>query len=956
MNVDDRGRPGLPDGEANDRFGNRLLYVAAPSSRPARRRLRSAGLPVPLTSFVGREDAEQAVMARLQASELLTLTGPAGVGKTRLALEVAADLSADGITVAFVDLALVSNRGSVLPAVAASVGLGDDPRQRLPDAVAAHARGRTLVLVLDNCEHVLASCAAAAEALLRACDTLRVLATSRERLGAAGEAVWLVPPLSLPAEGRAVLPEAFVGSEAVRLFCERAAALQPGFLPTPDNVEAIVDICRRLDGNPLAIELAAARVVALPPAEIAARLDQPLRLLAMAKRTGAARHQSLGAALESSWVLLSPVEQLLLARLSVFPSGFNGAAAGAVCGGGAVGSEEVVDVLGALVDKSLVVAEVVPGQARYRLAGILRHFAAAKLAAAGEAELVAERHAAWCAAAVEQASGDGDGRGWAERVAVHHADIAAALSWAVSAGRAATAVRLGMAQVALCRAGGDQAAAREWLQRMATLSAGAPAPLRASVLCEAAREATASGDLTLARHRVEEAVAVARQADDLASLARALACSGFVSVLAGDPPGLAVVADGVALARSAGDAACLADALSAAASAHLLVGDTAAARAASSECRDVARKAANRAALTNAVLVCGQVALARGDYESAEADLTAALALAHDVADAHAAALALASLGDIARLRGHDDAAEERFAECLRVAGEAPAPVPSAMALLGLAHLVLDSGATGRARGYAEQALALARTHALAHLVSRCLTARARAAQGAGDDEAVQPLLEEALVVARNCGDKAGEAEALEELARTVARRGEHRRADTVHRQALAIRGRIGDPAAAADSLEALGALAVARGDFATAARRFGAAQALRQHHGCARRERYRREHEQAVALARHELADCFDDAWTAGSALTLDGAVAEATRYGKRRKRPSTGWEALTPAEREVAILAARGMPSQGIAQELVVSRRTVDTHLHHAYTKLGITRRAELGQFVRSEDDEPT
>lgn len=927
-------------GAVRDRNG---LRVADPAELRPGRPARRGRLPVPLSSFVGRDEAKQAVLSRLRASRLVTLTGAGGVGKTRLAVEVAAKLGAEGVAVVFVDLAEVAPGDSVLPAVAASVGADSDAHQTGFDAVVATVDDDRAVVVVDNCEHVRASCAAAVRAVLEACAQVQVLATSRQRLGIAGEVTWPVPSLSLTDDTG--VANAFE-CEAVRLFCERAAAVRPGFVPTADDVGAIVEICRRVDGNPLAIELATARVVALSPVDIAVRLDEPLRFLVASQGAITVRHRSLEAVQEWSWALLSPAEKALLARLSVFHAVFTADAVAAVCPGGEVAAEDVVEVLSALVDKSVLVADIGPGGASYRLASTLRPFAAAKLAAAGEVEAVADRHACWCAETVAETGVVRAEAGRGERWAVGCADLAVALEWAASSGRAELAVRLGMKLVRGCRAAGDQAAARQWLERVVAASSDAPATLRARVLIDDAWEALKTGQLAAAHTQLEHAVALARQAGDPGSLAQGLAITGFASVIEGDTvAGLTLLADGLALARSTGDPGCLAEVLAAAANARLLVGDIDAAQAASSECRTVAGDAAPREILAGAALACGRVALVRGDYQAAEDELACALKLGREVGDAHAAALALAWLGELACRGGDAATAHEAFADSLREAGEA-LPWPRAEALVGLGRLACAD--PGRARGCFAEALQLARAGGPAHMVSRCLRGLALAAQAAGDHETVQPLLEEALAAARGCRDPLGEADAREELARIVARRGEDRRAATLHRQALTLRRRVGDPAAAAGSLEGLAAV-VAAGDAAAAARLMGAAEGLRQRHGCPRPAHHRFEHEAAVAAVRQRLGlESFDAAWAAGSRLSTEEVVTAATSRGKRRSRPSTGWAALTPAEREVATLAAHGHSNQAIADEMVVSRRTVETHLQHAYAKLGIRSRGELTHYV--------
>ncbi len=897
---------------------------------------------------MGREDELDKLLESVSRNRLVTITGAPGIGKSHLALQVADRLSASGaVRAVVVDLAPLVNDSQVLSAVAAALSAGEDfgpPAGAVMSPIAP-----PVLVVLDDCDRLMTACARVAESMLAA--DVRVLATSREPLRTPEEIVWKLAPLSLPEPDREQLPEAFVDSEAMQLFCVRSAAVARGFIPTPDNIAAIVEICRELDGVPLAIELAAARMGVLAPAELAAQLHDPLRLLTHAPRTVPARHQSMGAALECSWEILSSPERALLGRLSVFVASFNADAACEVGAGGDLRAEEVFDVLSSLVEKSLVMAEAAGNGTRYRLLGVIRHFAADKLAAAGEADALAARHGHWCAELVAQA-GDHrrDGRRWIERLEPERDEIVAAFEWAAATGRGEAAVRLGMAQVLLCRARGDHVGARAILERAMPLAEDTPARLRASFLCDAGGAATSQGHFDLVAARLRATVAAALDADDPALVARAQAMSAFASVLVGDvAAGFPALDDAVDLARSTGDAACQAEALAAYARAHLLVGDVVTAQRAFSESRDLAAGDGNPTVLANALLGLGSAAVIRGGYHDAERDLSEALRMAGEVADTHAASVALAWLGELARLQGDDQRAEKLFLECLRLANEAAVPFPRAKALVGLGRLAQASGDLGQARRWFDEALSLARAHGLARLVSPCLHGLAQVARMDGAEETAQSQLEEALACARACVDKGAEAQALDELARMVAARGDHRRADTLHHDAVALRGDVGDPAEVADSLEGLGALRAWSGDLAAAARLLGAAHRVRKDHGCVRPEPHRGDYESAVALARQALGvDRLEAEWSAGEAQQMYQALAKASTAGRRGKRPTSGLEALTPAELEVAGLAAFGLTNEAIAKQLVVSRRTVETHLQRAYAKLGIKSRAELGDTM--------
>jgi len=369
--------------------------AAAPPIAPGHlQNARRHNLPADLTSFVGRRkelvDLPQVVMS----SRLLSLTGAGGVGKTRLAVRVAADLVndvPDGVWL--VDLAPLSVPDLVAQTIATVLGVREGPQRSARDVLLDTLRDRALLLVLDNCEHLIAACAELVEALLRDAPALRILATSREALGVSGETVYRVPSLSLPEALPSVPVDALLNTEATQLFIERARAVDPAFAATPDNSDAIARICRRLDGIPLAIELAAARVAVLSAEQIEARLQDRFRLLTGGARTAVARQRTLEATVDWSYQLLSDVEQQLFSRLSVFPSAWTLAAAERVCGGDGINEHDVLDLLARLVSKSLVVVDSeFAGEHRYRLLETVRQYARERLVQTGAADRLRDRH------------------------------------------------------------------------------------------------------------------------------------------------------------------------------------------------------------------------------------------------------------------------------------------------------------------------------------------------------------------------------------------------------------------------------------------------------------------------------------------------------------------------------------------------------------------------------------
>jgi predicted ATPase/DNA-binding CsgD family transcriptional regulator len=395
-------------------------------------------LPTQLTRFVGRGRQLRQVVELLTESSLLTLTGPGGVGKSRLALQAAASMSTeyrDGVWL--VELAPLREPDELLQAIAAVLGVSGAPGWPLGKALVAHLLNKRTLLILDNCEHLVGACAEMAITLLRACPHLRILATGREPLGVAGETVLSVPPLSTPLEPGEATDAELWRYEAVRLFIERATAVRPGFSLTQQNAREIAYLCVRLDGLPLAIELAAKRVKAMSVAELNARIGDRFGLLSSGCRTAAPRQSTLRAAVDWSYELLTAHERLFWSRLGVFAGDFTLPAAEEVCTGDGLDSAEATVLLVQLVEKSLVTVSQQHGETTYCLLQTLQQYAAEKLTASGLADSVRDRHLGWYVAQVERAASAAtamEQQRWDEWLEREHGNLRAALEWAASSG------------------------------------------------------------------------------------------------------------------------------------------------------------------------------------------------------------------------------------------------------------------------------------------------------------------------------------------------------------------------------------------------------------------------------------------------------------------------------------------------------------------------------------------
>jgi predicted ATPase/DNA-binding CsgD family transcriptional regulator len=403
-------------------------------------------LPVHLSDFIGRDREISEIRKLFSSHRLVTLTGAGGSGKTRLSIKVANELLnefEEGIW--FIRFAPLSDSELVPQAVASVLGVSEKKKRPILDTLIGHLKEFQTLLIFDNCEHLIDACAQLAESLLRACPNVKILATSREPMNLPGEVVWTVPPMSLPephpwrnpSSGEVALP-AYQQSEAVQLFRNRAALVSPDFELTMDNGTWVAEICRRLDGMPLAIELAAARVRALSVQQIAERLDDRFNLLTGGSRTAPARHQTLSATLAWSYALLSEVECRVLQRLSVFSGGATLEAIESVCTQDGVKMDEVLDTLSQLVDKSLVVAGQRSSKTRYSLLETIRQYANEKLIQSGEFDKTKDRHlnyfVEWAETAYAGLTGT-DQSDWLNRFEIEHDNLRAALEWCAGNGK-----------------------------------------------------------------------------------------------------------------------------------------------------------------------------------------------------------------------------------------------------------------------------------------------------------------------------------------------------------------------------------------------------------------------------------------------------------------------------------------------------------------------------------------
>src|SRR5215212_4577735 len=618
--------------------------------------LRKHNLPLARTSFVGRERETLEVKRLLAMTRLFTLTGAAGCGKTRLAIKVARDLARvypEGAWL--VELAPLSEGELVPQAVARALGVREQANRPLVETLEDALRPRKMILVVDNCEHLIEAVVPLLDALLGSCPDLRILATSRETLNAAGEVNWVVPSLTMPDLRQDVLAaEELEGYESVRLFVERACQRDPAFVVSPENAQAVAEVCRRLDGIPLAIELAAARIGMLSAEQIALRLDDSLRLLTAGGRTAVPRHRTLRATLEWSFELLSEPERELFGRLSAFAGGFTLEAAEAVGTGSGIDEDDVLDLLCRLVGKSLVVADT--GASRYRMLESVCQYARERLEEGGQAEAVRSRHAAWFLALAERAGPELRGPqqvAWLKRLDTEQDNVRAAIAWLLGKGESQTAARIGWALWLFWWMHGHFTEGRRWMEETLAKGVSMPAAPRAKALFVAGTMADGQADRRSARPLLEESLGLFRELRDKLGSALALSGTGLVAVGQGRyEQGVALFQEAVDLFLELGERWCASVNLSFSAVGWFGQGDASRAKRVAEQGLELAREAGAAEAICVACYAGALVAQAERDHERARELLQEGLVLAAEAGNETNVAYCLEGLAALAASEG----------------------------------------------------------------------------------------------------------------------------------------------------------------------------------------------------------------------------------------------------------------------------------------------------------------
>jgi non-specific serine/threonine protein kinase len=650
------------------RFVGPVAEVDARSARPAVTDRKRTNLPELSTSFVGRERELAEIKQLLPRTRLLTLTGTGGIGKTRLAQQAGAevlDAYCDGAW--FIDLAPLANPALVPSALAQVLQVKESAGQTLVSKLCGHLRAREILLILDNCEHVLNACARLVEELLRETTQLTVIATSREPIHLTAEHTYPLAPLPLPDRA-----DSIARSDAVQLFVERARQYRPKFDLQDERARAVAQICVRLDGIPLALELAAARLAVLPVEQIVRLLDQRFRLLTSGDRE-LPRHQTLRAMVDWSYELLDAAEKTLFAQLSVFAGGWTLAAADAVCRGEPIAKDEVVYVLIGLIEQSLVIAD--EDGDRYRMLETVREYAKEKLVVSGEVEAARLRHRDYFLALAEEADqklkGE-DQAAWLQRLDKDHGNLRSALDWSLLEAGSEAGLRLCKGLWRFWWQRGHFAEGRGWCaELLGKPGAEQRTRARAYALNAAGVLAYFQGDYPAARVRVEESLAIMRDLGYREGIANTLCNLGMVASRQGDSPAArALYEDSLAIYRELGDEWGTAGLLMNLGTVAIEQSDYPVGRALLEETLSIYRKIGDQWYIATSLANLGESIFLQGDYPAARALYEESLAIYRELGNRWCIARVLTNIGEVACEQGDFASAKGMHHESLQIKRE----------------------------------------------------------------------------------------------------------------------------------------------------------------------------------------------------------------------------------------------------------------------------------------------
>ena len=849
-------------------------------------------LPLQLTSFVGREKEIVEVKRRVLGDRFVTLTGPGGTGKTRLALQVGAELLElfpDGVWL--VELASISDSILVPNSVAAVLGIRESSGRPILNLLTDYLRNKETLLILDNCEHILSACAQLASTLLQACPNLCLLATSREALDIPGEVPFRVPSLSAPDVRRIPPIEKLIEYESVRLFIERAGVIQPNFTLTHANASPVAQICHRLDGIPLAIELAVARVKVMPVEQVAARLDDRFRLLTGGSRTALPRHQTLQALIDWSYDLLSETERMLFQRLSVFAGGWTLEAAEAICVGEGIEPFEILDLLTQLINKSLVIPDQESDtETRYRLLETIRQYARNQLFAAGGGDKVRERHLDYFLKLATQAEPELRGPDqviWLDRLEKEVDNLRAALEWSIEVNIDAC-LQIAGALLWFWHVRSRKSEGIDWLERALSVETqkkgeASPSVRRALIRGKALN---AAGSLLVMHGNPEHGDKLSNESLELHESLGSTGRQGVAHALWNLAQGAAhrenieqaqkISEQGLALYRELNDKFGIAQCLDNLGSHRLLQGDYQGAQLLWEEDLALRRELGDKDGIGWILTCLGELAFWQGDLERSMSLYVESKNAFREVGNQWAVSMTISGMGSIVLAKGDFDQATKFYEEALAFGREMGDLNAMAGRRYDLARVAWSRGDYDQAESFYQQSLEFVRRDMHNRgAVASILYELGEVAWAKGNLDLATSRHEEALSIGQELGAKFTIAVALNGLGKVACSHGEYQKSTALHRDALSLLQRTGNRWSALYTLEAIATVMIMQQDMERAVRLLGATSAFYEQMRFLMSALEREHHEHNVQALRETLArEAFEAGWVQGQAMTLEQAI----------------------------------------------------------------------------------
>jgi predicted ATPase/DNA-binding CsgD family transcriptional regulator len=900
-------------------------------------------LPTPLTSFVGRRSEIQTLRRLVSTNRLVTVLGPGGCGKTRLALEAAQRLRnsfQDGVW--WIDLAALSPESSLPAAVSDALHISVQPRKGHTRTIIQSLREQHALLVFDNCEHKLDQCAEMIEMLLSECSNVKMIATSREPVGAQSETTWRIQPLAVASTSAE--PSEIQRCDAVRLFVDRARSASPSFKADSSNVNIIGRICSRLDGIPLPIELASAQVAALSLEQMLKALEEGVGLLEVDKRSRQPRHRTLRASMDWSYQLLGSDEQAVLRRLSVFPESFSLDAAKHICGAGTISPDSVLALLASLVHKSLVTVVESGENRRYRLLEVVRQYATEKLSKAGEA---AETHNRLISYALSMIDGfsqllfyQSSPSEWVEVTLAELHIFRTALEWGISHPSGDGALRLANSLAHFYANSDNPSEGQQLMEDVIAASGREPSPILVTVMWCTSIIALMAGNSSQARRFSQEALAMAEQIGEPTLKARALTVLGSVEASLNPEHAREYAEQGLDIAERCGDEWARVHAIVLLLVSHSSQGRIELVRSSAPEADDLIERLGVTGSIASWYwLALSLTAVRRGEF--AQAILAAQRAEAEGVRVGDRTAPAWAKLWAASAARALALVGNEPSRLAEKPAPTQQPPYLAALSNLASARHALAECAADEAEPFLLAATELSRESGLATVEGECCLDLAELRLERGSLAEARTLLESALNFASAIQSRwlqAGATALLARLARAESHRDE---AIRLGLQAATMQARHGYVFEATKTLADIAEWYAEDGAKRDAARVYGAVGAACERLGIGRPNNILNHGDVGQFGDSPELVESRKE----GAALTIEEIVVNLTRR-RASGVGATGWGSLTSRELTVVRLVAEGRTNNQIADRLAVSLSTVKVHLSHIYEKLKVCNRVELAR----------